>query len=83
MNKIMELIKNKMVFIKYLFSSGISFVLDLTLFTIFKFILKNNVGAYILLATIIARVISSFINYLLNRNAVFKSGEKHETLKDK
>ncbi len=82
MNKIMEIIKNKMVFIKYLFSSGISFVLDLTLFTIFKFILKNNFGAYILFATIIARVISSFINYLLNRNAVFKSDKKGSTDKE-
>jgi len=31
----------------------------------------------IIIATIIARVISSFINYLLNKNRVFKSEEKN------
>ena len=73
MNKILNLIKKHIVFLKYIISSGISFVLDLSLFTIFNIILKQNIGTNsIFVATILARVISSLINYLLNRNSVFK-----------
>lgn len=67
-------IKDLKVFIMYLISAGISFALDLMLFTLFSRILNLTIGDYsILVATIIARFISSFINYLLNRNKVFKN----------
>lgn len=73
MNKIKELINKYMTFIKYIFSAGISFLIDLTLFTIFNLIFKNIIEEYaIIIATILARIISSFINYHINRNAVFK-----------
>lgn len=73
-NKVVELLKKHKTFIKYLFVAGISFVIDIVLFTLFNNILKFN--SKIVVSTIIARVISSFINYLLNRDRVFKSDEK-------
>lgn len=72
-NTIKNLIKKYETFIKYIFVAGISFVIDIILFTIFNSLL--NFKERILIATILARVISSFINYLLNREKVFKSSE--------
>ena len=73
MNNIIKLIKQYQTFIKYMISAGISFILDLGLFTLFNILLKTNLSSKsILVATILARAISSFINYLLNRNRVFK-----------
>ena len=57
--------------IKYLFSSGTSFVLDLLLFTIFNYFFKS-----IFLATVFARVISSLYNYFINSRFVFKNYHK-------
>lgn len=59
-------------FLKYIFVAGISFVIDILFFNIFN----NLISLSIILSTICARVISSFINYLLNRDKVFKSDEK-------
>jgi len=60
-------------FIKYIFVAIISFIIDICLFTLFNNIL--NFKSKIIIATIIARIISSFINYLLNKEKVFKSDE--------
>jgi len=77
MKKIIFLLKKYQTFIKYMFSAGISFAIDLGLFTLFSFLLKNYINdEAVFVATILARVISSFINYFLNRNAVFKSNGK-------
>jgi len=77
MNKILNLIKKHFVFIKYIFSAGISFALDLSLFTVFSFLLKQSIGnSAIFVATVLARIISSFINYLINRNTVFNNNDK-------
>lgn len=68
-----KLIAKYYTFIKYVFSAGISFLLDLGLFTLFSYLLKTFIKDYaIIVATISARVISSFINYHINRNSVFK-----------
>lgn len=76
MTVIKNLIIKYSIFIKYIFSAGFSFALDIGLFGIFKNLLKGVFGdAVALVATPCARVISSFFNYLLNRNAVFKSGK--------
>ena len=72
----MKLINKYLVFIKYLFVAGFSFLLDISLFTLFNYGLKN-----IILSTILARIISSFINYLLNKDKVFKSSEKNALFK--
>lgn len=58
-------------FLKYIFVAGISFVIDILFFNIFN----NLISLSIIISTICARVISSFINYLLNRDKVFKSDE--------
>ncbi len=72
MNKLLELIKEKQVFIKYVFVAGSSFFIDLLLFNIFSNVFKNIwLDTSILISTILARIISSFYNYVLNRNAVF------------
>lgn len=72
--KFKKLIKNYTTFIMYIFSAIISFVIDITLFTIFTKLLKSYIGdKSILIGTVGARIISSFINYLLNRNKVFKN----------
>ncbi|MDD2469852.1 MAG: GtrA family protein [Bacilli bacterium] len=72
--KIKVIIKKQQVFINYVISAGISFGLDLTLFTIFTKLLYPIISdSSILLSTIIARIISSFVNYLINRNKVFKN----------
>ena len=59
-------------FLKYIFVAGISFVIDILFFNIFN----NLISLSIIISTSCARVISSFINYLLNRDKVFKSDEK-------
>lgn len=62
--------------IRYLFSSGTSFGVDLLLFTIFNYLFNS-----ILIATILARVISSLINYFLNSRMVFKAYSKSSIVK--
>lgn len=54
--------------IKFSLSGIISFIIDYALFIIFKIVLEN-----ITIANVIARAISSTINYLINKNIVFKS----------
>ncbi len=78
-----KLIGNNLTFIKYIFSAGLSFALDILLFTIFVFVLKGKLSNEILVATICARVISSFFNYMLNKNAVFEkcNGSKGTIIK--
>jgi putative flippase GtrA len=72
-------INKKRIFeiLKYLFSAGSSFVLDLALFTLFMFLLSNFFGKNaIIMATIMARIISSLYNYYINARFVFGNVEK-------
>ncbi len=71
-----RLINKYLTFIKYVFVAGLSFIIDITLFTIFNVLFKN-----IILATIIARIISSLINYILNKDHVFLSKERKTIFK--
>ncbi len=73
MATIKKLIAKNITFIKYIMVAAFSFILDITLFTVFKILLNEKIASAILVATIMARVISSFVNYLLNRNAVFQN----------
>lgn len=67
--------------IKYIFSSGTSFVIDLLLFTIFNYLLKNIFHIEtIILATIFARIVSSLYNYLINSRFVFKHYSKNSII---
>lgn len=65
-------------FFKFLFSALICIIVDQGLFALFqKVIFKNlKIGNAIFAATALARLISSFVNYLLNRNVVFENKGK-------
>ena len=66
-------------FMKYVFSSFSSCVLDLVLFTIFCGMFKGRTGNYIAVSTVLARVISATCNYALNYKVVFESRKKVHT----
>ena len=67
--------------IKYIFSAGSSFVIDVALFTVFKLLLTNTLTIgdtiIIFIATTLARIISSIYNYLINSRIVFKNKHKN------
>ena len=62
-------------FIRFLLSGGLCFIIDILLFTLFNTIFKNTITENIIYATILARIISSFTNYNLNRSIVFKKDQ--------
>jgi putative flippase GtrA len=71
-------------FLKYIFSSLSSSVIDLFLFEILCIFLINNYPrTYVILATVFARIISAIYNYFLNYKVVFKSQEniRHSAIK--
>lgn len=62
------------MFIKFIVASLSSAAIDLGLFALFTFLLKDALPAYyIAISTVIARVISSLYNFFINRQGVFKS----------
>ena len=64
--------------LKFSLSSLSSSVVDLGLFTLLCFLLKAYVPVYyVAIATVMARIVSGLVNYLINHRVVFKSGEKH------
>ncbi len=65
------------IFIKYIISSMTSFVVDIMLFTLFCKMLKNNIQIYYAgIATVLARIISSIYNFVVNYGFVFNSKKK-------
>lgn len=69
-------------FLKYVLSALSCVVVDQGLFAFFqKVVFKGlKLDNAILVSTILARAVSSFINYLLNRNVVFENrGKMHKT----
>ncbi len=65
-------------FILAFFATSIaSFVIDIVLFHLLKAVFSSKTSLAILLATVLARVVSSLINYSLNKTKVFdcKSGK--------
>lgn len=66
------------VILKYIIGSLLSFIIDMGLFTALQFIFGKYISksVTILVATVVARIISSLFNYFYNRNAVFESDEK-------
>ena len=75
-NPIKDSIRIYAVFLKFLFSSLSSSVVDIALFSLFCALFRNVPMAigYIMLSTILARVISATYNFLINYKVVFKSG---------
>lgn len=63
-------------FVKYIISSFSASIIDLLMFSIFCFGLKNRYPEmYVALATMSARAISATYNYIINYKIVFKSRE--------
>ena len=72
------------LFIKYIISSLSSFILDILLFTLLVNILPEinlNGITNIVIATIIARIISAVYNFLINSKVVFKNKNKGSIIK--
>lgn len=63
------------MFLRNIISSLISASIDISLFHLLSSIFRREY-LYIVLATIIARIISGGINFLLNRNFVFRANGK-------
>ena len=61
-------------FIKYSIVSILSFIIDIIAFKIIVSNIKG--GDSIIIATILARIISSLVNYALNKKVVFKNDQK-------
>ena len=79
-----KLIKKYETFIKYILSAGISFAMDYLLFSLFSYLLKVPMGKKgIIAGQYSARAISSYVNYHLNRNQVFKNSENGEKVDTK
>lgn len=77
-NPIKDSISIYKLFVKYIVSALSSFLIDIILFSIIIG-LFNNIE--ILIATIIARVISSIYNYTINKKAIFKKSNKSSIYK--
>lgn len=68
-------------FIKYTVSAGLCFTIDQSLFYIFRLIMINGIGdTSIFIGAFLARLISSLINYLINRDIVFSSKNNQNTM---
>lgn len=72
--KIYKILAKK--YLKYVFASVSSCVIDLALFAVFCFFLKAKVPAYITVSTVLARVISAVYNYAITYKIVFASKQK-------
>lgn len=75
-NPIRDSITIYLLFFKYIAASLLSFILDISLFGIFK-----SFKFTIINATVFARILSSIVNYSLNKNKVFKSFNKKSLIK--
>ncbi|MGI6153500.1 MAG: GtrA family protein [Christensenellaceae bacterium] len=65
------------VFIKFSISAAIAYVVDIVTFFLFQKAFAYLVDEYkILIATVLSRILCSFVTYILNRGAVFRSQAK-------
>ncbi|HBH96006.1 MAG TPA: polysaccharide biosynthesis protein GtrA [Ruminococcaceae bacterium] len=74
-NPFKDSVKIYAVIIKYIISSMTASLIDLLCFTLLNLLLPREYDVWlrILLSTGIARIISSAVNYIINKNKVFKS----------
>ncbi|NBJ92731.1 glycosyltransferase [Parablautia muri] len=81
-NPIRDSLKIYMIFGKFLFSSLSSCIIDLVLFSMFCFFMRDMQWGdltYIMLATVLARILSALYNYLINLKIVFQSESSVKT----
>lgn len=69
------------VFMRYLFSSVVSFFIDISLFSLIIYFIGESNFQTIILASYIARSISSLFNYLVNNYIVFKTSSSNSLIK--
>ena len=75
-NPIKDSIKIYMIFVRFLLSSLSSSIVDMVLFGLLCYVFKNRNGfadSYIVVSTVLARIVSAFYNYSVNYKLVFKS----------
>ena len=60
------------LYFKYVIIAVISLIVDLFLFSVFNYLLENKVVYAIIISSYLARIISSLVNYYLNKHVVFK-----------
>ena len=73
-NPIKDSMRIYSLFLKYILASMFSFLVDIALFTLFVSLFRDVIyDSYVYVATVLARAISSFVNYRLNLKSVFKS----------
>ena len=60
-------------FVKYMFASLSSSVVDIVLFAVFCALLRQRLAGYVAVATVLARIISATYNYAINYKVVFQS----------
>ncbi len=66
-------------FLSFAFSSGVAWLIDTALFAVFSGIFVNFIASSNLVNTVSilpARIISSLVNYLVNRKVVFRNSDK-------
>lgn len=51
-------------------------IIDLTLFTLFTYLLPSSLQWNVVFATVLARIVSGGINFLINRKVIFKNNGK-------
>lgn len=78
-NPIKDSIAIYRVFIKYIFASASSFLIDILLFALLNKVISGKY--HIFIATVLARIVSSVYNYGVNANLVFKSKNKTSFVK--
>ncbi|QII81452.1 GtrA family protein [Jeotgalibaca arthritidis] len=67
-------------FFKYLFSSGASFIIDISLYAFFMHSLPHTSLSTIFIASLLSRFLSALFNYYVNRRFVFSSAAKNSML---
>lgn len=74
--------KEKIIrFVKYMMAGTVAAFIDYGLFLLLYYVLLVNlsVALNMLIATVVSRVLSSYVNYEINRRYVFDSKEGHKS----
>lgn len=80
-NPLLRFFNYNAVFLKYIVSAVTTFIIDNGLFTIVLALFMVDTFVGITISTGIARIVSSVVNYLMNRFFVFKGAAEESTLK--
>ncbi len=81
-NPLVDSFKIYKLFARYCVSSLSCFAVDILLFALFAAVIRELAPAfYIAWSTILARIISSIVNYFINKNKVFASNLSNKTIK--